>query len=66
MDLCAGWTFCKCIIKNILATSLRFTFRILNTGVVYFILIVDRTNYICSHCVQLTACNNNYYLFSIA
>ena len=34
------------IIQGILATSLRYTSRIrINTGEVYFILIVDRTNY---------------------
>ena len=32
------------IIQGILATSLRYTSRIY-TGVVYYILIVDRTNY---------------------
>ena len=36
----------NCIIKGILATSLRYTSRILNTGVFYYILIVDRSIYV--------------------
>ena len=45
MDLCAGLTVIRHI--GLLGTSLRYTSRIRNTGVVYFILIVDRTEYIC-------------------
>ena len=46
MGLCAGLTVLLIIIiQGILATSLGYTSRILNTGVVYYILIVDRTNY---------------------
>ena len=33
------------IIQGILATSLRYNPGYVNTGVVYYILIVDRTNY---------------------
>ena len=48
----------NCIIKGILATSLRYTVHpgYANTGVVYYMLIVDRSIYVFSHCVQL-ACN---------
>ena len=48
----------NCIIKGILATSIHPGCA--NTGVVYYILIVDRSIYVFSHCVQL-ACNVGCY-----
>ena len=45
--MCRHDSSVNCIIKGILATSLRYTSRIrINTGVVYYILIVDRSIYV--------------------
>ena len=55
--MCRRDSFVNCIIKGILATSLRYTSRIRKHWCsLLYILIVDRSIYVFSHCVQL-ACN---------